>query len=96
MISVKYAIKTVLKYTLKSVILYVHLVTRTSVLYLFYLVTLLGLFGEQSALSNTCFFIFVISVILNHALVVIFNTAILEKKATDLVGRDFAEKWLSH
>ena len=85
-----------LRYLLKGVILYIHFLTRTPLIILFYSVMFFGIFGKQSKVSFLCFTLFLITIFFNLLLVLIFNTPLTKKKAIDLVGFQFHEKYLSH
>ena len=89
-------LKQYTKLLLRTIILYVHLFTRTPLIILFYGISIIGIFGGKDPLSVYCFSIFVVTIILSLFLVILFNTKSIKEEATDFVGRDFCSKYLSH
>lgn len=86
----------VFAFILKSIIYYIHLITRTPFIVLDAMISTYGLFADPSFGSRLCFYIFITSVLLNVFLVVIFNNRFTKQKAIEMVGYNYYCKYLSH
>lgn len=82
--------------TLQAIVLYIHLLTRTPLIVLYYLMMLFGVFGPKSSFSSFCLFTYLFSVLLNILLVFLFNNSVTKEKCIRLVGHTFYLKYLSH
>ena len=88
--------QNIFKRVVQGIILYIHVMTRTPAILGFYFVMFFGIFGSKSVICTLCFYVFLITVVLNIILVLSFNVPSIEKRAVALVGLDFANKYLSH
>ena len=86
----------VFAFILKSIVYYIHIITRTPFIVAHLMISAYGLFADPSFGSRLCFYIFIVSVLLNVFLVVIFNNRFTKQKAIEMVGYDYYCKYLSH
>lgn len=84
------------KTLLKGSILIVHYFTRTPLIILYYFWILIGLFGQNNALTNFCFRSALFLVMINILLVLIFNWSFTKDFATLLVGKPFCDRSMTH
>ena len=89
-------LRKILKALFKTVIFYIHLVSRTPLILLLYVTAFFGLFGGATTFSKSCFFIFMLTALLALIMVIIFNSKATKEKAENFVGKEFCMKYLSH
>lgn len=89
-------LKSCMKNVLKGCMLFVHYFTRTPLIILYYLLVSIGLFGPKNSFTSFCFTTALFLIMTNVLLVLIYNWSFTKEWSTELVGKPFCDKYMSH